>query len=145
MILSLNHGSFTVSDLERSIEFYKKSFGFELLSSARRDPEFAAQVTGIPGADIKVAVLKGPGCAMELIQYLSPPGEKIDTRTCNVGSAHVCFDVADMEAAIKQIVEAGGRLRGGPAPIPGGPNKGRLVAYVEDIDDNTIELMEAAK
>ena len=63
MILSTNHGSFTVLDLERSIAFYEKAFGFELVSSARRDPEFAAQVTGIPGADIKVAVLKCPGPA----------------------------------------------------------------------------------
>ena len=86
-----------------------------------------------------------PGACMELIQYLAPPAMKIDTRTCNVGSAHVCFDVADVEAAIEQIVQAGGTLRGGPAPIPGGPNKGKLVAYMEDIDDNTIELMEAAK
>lgn len=143
MIVSMNHVSFTVADLERSVEFFKQALGLELISLAERDPSFAAKVTGIPKAEIKVAVLKGPGCAMELIQYLSPSGKKIDTRTCNVGSAHVCFDTSDIKASIDRIIRAGGRLVGGPEPIPAGPNKDRLVAYLEDIDDNTIEVIEA--
>lgn len=144
MIVSMNHVSFTVSDLGRSIEFFSKALGLEPVSRAGRDPEFAALVTGIPGASIEVAYLKGPGCAMELIRYLAPAGEKIDTRTCNVGSAHVCFDVTDMQGSIDRFIGAGGRLAGGPAPIPAGPNKGRLVAYLEDPDDNTVEFIEAA-
>ncbi len=145
MIVSMNHVSFTVSDLDRFVAFYQDALGLETVSKAERDPAFAALVTGIEGAHILVAYLKGPGCAVELIQYLSPPGEKIDTRTCNVGSAHVCFDVEGMEASIQKFTRAGGRLAGEVAPIPAGPNKGRLVAYLEDVDGNTVEFIEALK
>ena len=60
-----------------------------------------------------------------------------------MGSAHVCFDVADMKGSMDRFTRAGGRLVGGPAPIPAGPNKDRLVAYLEDPDNNTVEFIEA--
>ncbi len=38
MILTTNHTSFTVSDVERSVAFYRDLLGFKLLSLAERPP-----------------------------------------------------------------------------------------------------------
>lgn len=141
MIVEMNHMSFTVSDLERSIRFYRDTLGLTLISLAGRDKAFSAKVTGIPDAELRIAYLGAPNCAVELIQYLSPRGETIDTRTCNVGSAHVCFIVDDFEPMVARLRGAGIVFPGEPAVVPAGPNLGRGVLYFEDPDSNTIEIL----
>jgi len=141
MINRMNHVSFTVSNLQRSIDFYQKALGLELISLAARDMDFTSRLTGIPGAEMKVAYLKAADSAVELIQYLTPPGEKLDTRTCNVGSAHVALNVDDLKAVLARALAAGAVTAGEVVPVPAGPNKGKPVVYLEDPDGNTIELI----
>lgn len=141
MIQSMNHVSFTVFDLDRAVRFYRDGLGLGLVDVSGRDPGFSAQVTGIEGAHLRIAYLRTTNCAVELVEYLSPRSGKADTRTSNVGSAHVCFDVNDFEGMVAGIVDAGGRLAGECQTIPEGPNRGRQVAYLEDLDGNTIELI----
>ena len=93
MIKNINHMSFTVSDVDVSLKFYHGMLGLEIINVSERGKEFSEKATGIKNAHLKIAYLKGENCTIELVQYLSPEGEKIDTRTCNVGSAHICFNV----------------------------------------------------
>lgn len=140
--MNMNHMSFTVSDLDRAVAFYRDAVGLSLMDMSERDPAFSEKVTGIPGAHLRIAYLRAGACAVELVQYLAPNGEKADTRTCNVGSAHVCFDVDDLDGTIDRMLTAGGRMAGSLAAVPGGPNRGKRVAYLEDPDGNTVELIE---
>ena len=143
MILTTNHTSFTVSDVERSVAFYRDLLGFKLLSLAERPREFAEIATGIPGAHLKVAYLEAPGGhRLELIQYLSPPGVKLDTRTNNVGSAHLAFNVDDLRRMYNELKARGLRFKGEPIEVPAGPNKGNLMVYMLDPDDFTLELIQ---
>ena len=141
MITQMNHASFTVSDLDRSIEFYQKTVGLELMDVCARDIAFSETVTGVPGAELRIAYFRAPNCALELIQYLSPPAKKLDTTPCNVGSAHVCFYVDDFPAMIETLRENSVAFRGTPSSVPAGPNKGRSVVYVQDPDGNTVEFI----
>jgi catechol 2,3-dioxygenase-like lactoylglutathione lyase family enzyme len=143
MILTTNHTSFTVSDVERSAAFYRDLLGFKLLSLAGRPQGFAEIATGIPGAQLKVAYLEVPGGhRLELIQYLSPPGVKLDTRTHNVGSAHLGLNVDDLRQMYNELKAKGVRFKGEPIEIPTGPNKGNLMVYMLDPDDFTLELIQ---
>jgi catechol 2,3-dioxygenase-like lactoylglutathione lyase family enzyme len=143
MILNTNHTSFTVSDVERSVAFYRDLLGFKLLSLAERSPEFAELATGIPGAHLKTAYLEAPGGhRLELIQYLRPPGIKLDTRTLNVGSAHLALEVDDLRRVYREFKGQGVRFKGEPLEIPAGPNKGNLMVYMLDPDDFTLELIQ---
>ena len=45
-VLSTNHTSFTVSDLDRSLAFFREALGFEVTSRAPRSRELAERVTG---------------------------------------------------------------------------------------------------
>lgn len=141
MILNINHMSFTVSDVERSVLFYRDVLGLELLDICGRDREFSESVTGVLGAQLKIAYLKAPNCCVELVQYLTPEGIKIDTKTCNVGSSHICFYVDKFEEMIKVLKANHIVFAGKSSVIPAGPNKGRSVVYIEDPDSNTIEFI----
>lgn len=141
MIVEMNHMSFTVSDLDRSVKWYQETLGLELISLDNRDAAFSSRVTGIPGAELRIAYLKAPNCAVELIQYLSPKGAVIDTRTCNIGSAHVCFIVDDFPAMVDRLRAARVVFGGLPSIVPAGPNIGRGVLYFEDPDSNTVEIL----
>jgi len=145
MIRQVDHTSFTVSDLERSVSFYR-SLGMELISLAERDPEFAEKITGIRGARLKIAYLRAPGGHhLELIQYLSPPGKKLDTRTHNVGSAHLAFAVDDLPALYAGLKARGVPFKSPPLEVPAGPNKGNLAVYCTDPDGITLEWIQARK
>lgn len=144
MIIETNHMSFTVSNLDRSIRFYEGLLGLQTVSVAGRDPAFSARVTGIPGAVLRIAYLRVANCAVELIQYLSPEGVKIDTRSCNVGSSHICFVVDDFDDLVERLRQAQVVFAGEPSIVPAGPNKGRAVLYFEDPDSNTVEILSDA-
>ena len=142
-IQSTNHTSFTVSDLDRTTAFFTDALGFELLSKAPRDPTIIEQVTGVAGADIVVAYVQGPGHRLELIQYVGPDDRgQVRPRPCDVGFAHVAYDVDDIDAAVAASEAHGVHPLGAPVAIDQGPNKGGRVVYLRDADGITIEYIE---
>jgi len=145
MITSINHFSFTVSDVERSTNFYEKILGLRLMNLSERDLAFSEKVTGIKNAHLKIAYLSGNNCSVELIQYLSPPGEKIDTKTCNIGSSHICFNIKNFTEFINDLKNKNVFFINEPQIIPDGPNKGKMVVYAEDPDSNTLEFISEEK
>ena len=100
-VLRTNHTSFTVSNLDRTCDFFVNALGFEVVKRAPRDPPLIRQITGVADANIEVAYIQGPGHRLELIQYLTPAVRKrIKAQPCNTGFAHLAFDVTDEDAAI---------------------------------------------
>jgi catechol 2,3-dioxygenase-like lactoylglutathione lyase family enzyme len=142
MIVRANHTSFTVSDLDRSVAFYRDRLGFRVLDVAGRPRDFAERVTGIPAADIRIAYLEAGGHRLELIQYLSHPGARADVRTCNVGSGHLAFDVDDIEGMYRALRAQGVAFASEPLEAPAGTNRGAKVCYFRDPDGITLELIQ---
>lgn len=142
-VLRTNHTSFTVSDLDRSCAFFEEALGFEIISKAPRDPALIQHITGVGGADIRVAYVQGPGHRLELIQYLAPEDRgRVESRPCDTGFAHLAFDVTDVDAAIAASRVHGFRPINPPTPIDKGPNAGSRVVYLRDPDGVTIEYIE---
>ena len=146
-ILSSDHTGITVSNLERSLAFWRDVLGFEFSHTAHQKGEFAEEITGIEGAELKLAVLKTPGGhKIELLEYLAPPNRKrANLRPCDVGSVHVALLVEDLNAALDRIAVSGWKAAGQPQILTKGPNAGKRVVYVRDPDGTTIELMQIAK
>jgi len=145
-ILSTNHTSFTVSSLDRTIAFFRDCLGFQVVSRAPRDPAIIRQVTGVAGAEMEVAFLRGPGQVIELIEYKAPADRgRVSARPCDTGFAHIAFDVDDAEAAVAAVAKHGVHPINPPVAINAGPNKGRKVVYVRDADGVTIEFIEAPR
>ena len=144
-VLGTNHTSFTVSNLDRTVGFFRDCLGFELISKAPRDPALVSRITGVEGADMVVAFLKAPGHTLELIEYRAPAGKGAGkARPCDTGFAHVAFNVDDAAAAVEAAQRYGVKPVAPPVAIDQGPNKGRRVVYVRDWDGVTLEFIEAA-
>jgi glyoxylase I family protein len=143
-IIAADHTGITVSNLERSLAFWRDVLGFELSHRAHQTGEMAREITGVAGAEISLAVLKAPGGhKIELLEYLAPPDRKrFDPRPCDVGSVHVALTVDDLEAVLSAITAAGWKAAGQPQMLTTGPNAGKRVIYVRDPDGTTVEFMQ---
>lgn len=139
MITAHNHTSLTVADLNRSVDFYTNTLGFKL--ECRFDTEGAgvSQIVGFPDARLRIAFVYLGGFRLELIQYDSPRGVKLDTSTNNVGSAHIAFWTDDLDKTFSDLQAKGVKFRG--TPIRSRPDRPR-VAYFADPDGITLEIVE---
>jgi glyoxylase I family protein len=143
-IISADHTGITVENLERSLAFWHDVLGLELSHTAHQTGELAGEITGVAGAEIKLAVLKTPGGhKIELLEYLAPPDRKhSDVRPCDVGSVHIALTVDDLDAVLERIAASGWKAAGKPQTLKTGPNAGKRVVYVRDPDGTTIEFMQ---
>jgi catechol 2,3-dioxygenase-like lactoylglutathione lyase family enzyme len=146
-VVAADHTGITVSNLERSLAFWRDVLGFEFSHTAHQKGEFAEEITGVEGAEIKLAVLKTPsGHKIELLEYLAPADRKrAALRPCDVGSIHVALLVNELDTVLDKIASSGWKAAGDPQILTKGPNAGRRVVYVRDPDGTTIELMQIAK
>jgi len=146
-IIAADHTGITVSNLERSLAFWQNVLGFELSHRTRQTSKLASEITGVPGAEISLAVVKAPGGhKIELLEYLAPPDRKqhVDLRPCDVGHVHIALTVDDIDAVLNAIAASGWKAAGKPQTLQSGPNTGKRVIYVRDPDGATIEFMQAA-
>ena len=145
-IISADHTGITVSNLGRSLAFWRDVLGFELSHTAHQTGELAQEITGVAGAEIKLAVLKTPGGhKIELLEYFAPANRKrANLRPCDVGFVHVALLIDDLDAVLERIAASGWRAAGKPQILTKGPNAGKRVVYVGDPDGTTIEFMQVA-
>src|SRR5437868_7425550 len=132
-IISADHTGITVSNLERSLAFWRDVLGFEFSHSAHQTGERVEQITGVKGAEIKLAVVKAPGGhKIELLEYLAPADRKKDVnlRPCDVGHVHVALTVENLDAILENIAASGCKAAGKPQTLKSGPNAGKRVIYV---------------
>lgn len=142
-IIAADHTGITVTNLERSLAFWRDVLGFTLSHRAHHTGVLASEVTGVPEAEILIAVLKTPGHKIELLEYLAPPDRKrVNPRPCDVGSVHVALTVDDLDAVLRAIAVSGWKAAGQPQTLSTGPNAGKRVVYIRDPDGTTIELMQ---
>ena len=111
-IVGLGHASFTVLDLDRTIDFYVNVLGGRLLDRGQDEgPNQGTAVFG-PGrqayASLGIAMVKLGDVEIEFIQYLNPPTEVAyhGDPTC-AGSAHLAWEVDDIEAIYEELKEKG--------------------------------------
>lgn len=147
-MLKTAHFSFTVTDLDRSIAFYRDVLGMRLLRRADRQGPDISRIVSFEDAHLEIAYLElpgAPGMELELIEYLAPKGEPIDRRTCNPGSAHLCFGTDDVHSSYSSLVSAGVQFRSEPILVQAGASKGGYALYFNDPDGNTLELVQPPK
>lgn len=143
-VMGTNHTSFTVSSLDRTIALFRDGLGFDLVSRAPRDPGLVSRITGVAGAEVEIAFLRGPGHTVELIEYKAPAGRgRVEARPCDTGFAHLALNVDNVDAAVEAVAGLGLKPVSPPVTIDQGPNRGRKVVYLRDQDGVTIEFIEA--
>lgn len=147
MINSIWHFSWTVRDIETSVAFYTERLGLELVHRQRQDNDYTRRLVNMPDAVLEVAMLRVPGHPtavsghhIELVQYISPVGDPIDTNTSNPGVPHIAFAVDDIDEMIDRL--HGTQPLPAPIDVVEGRNTGGRVIYLRDPDGVVIEFVQ---
>ncbi|MCH6577416.1 MAG: lactoylglutathione lyase [Proteobacteria bacterium] len=124
----LLHTMIRVRDLERSIDFYTRLLGMNLLR--RKDypsGKFTLVFVGY-GDEAKNAVVE-----------LTHNWDQTEPYELGTGFGHLAIGVADVYGTCERL-----ESEGVPIPRPAGPMKhgGSVIAFVEDPDGYKIELIE---
>ena len=140
----LHHTGLTVSDLERSLLFWRDAMGMDVLFQQEKDGGYLEEIVGEPGAHVRMAHLAfgGDGPRIELFQYLAPSGGQHLSRPADQGFAHVCVACEDLDERMKRLVAAGGTPFSEPVVIDTGVNRGGRGVYLRDPDGHVVELFE---
>ncbi len=123
------HTMLRVGDLQRSIDFYTRVLGMNLLrTSDRPQQKYTLAFVG-PGRG------NADGHAeIELTYNYGVAGYEAGT-----AYGHIALGVDDVAATCAAIRAAGGRIVREPGPVLGGST---VIAFVEDPDRYRIELIE---
>ena len=146
-LCGLHHASRTVSDMERSLSFYRDLIGLRVLVDEELIGEGLDRTTGLSGAAARFVALTVVGSTpfLELLEYRSPSGTVVDPRPCDTGAHHICFEVEDLATAHERLVNAGVGFTHPPQVVAGGALAGDRAAYCFDPDGMIVELWQVAE
>jgi catechol 2,3-dioxygenase-like lactoylglutathione lyase family enzyme len=148
MIRGLHHTSFTVSDVDAAERFFVGHMGMKRLGGGLYDFDYIRGITGYADAVLKIAILGlGSGAEthrLELIEYVKPRSEPVDTSTNRPGAAHLAFVVEDIEAEYERLRAAGVRFKSAPNTVTFGINRGAKAVYFNGPDGIALELLQPA-
>ena len=139
----LDHVGFTVSDMDRSVEWYTIFFGEEPLLRKVWDVEYVSRIVGYPNCKMECAFWRLPGgTILELLKYLEPATGFVDMETYNTGNGHLCLQTGDLQADFDRLRDTVEFRDLEPVDIPWGPYTGGRACYLRDPDGISIELMQ---
>ncbi|MCH7687733.1 MAG: VOC family protein, partial [Planctomycetes bacterium] len=121
----IHHLGLTVSDIERSIRFYRDVLGMTLI---RRRPsvtaDYVSQQTGYDNVELNVASFQiSPDSkqSLEVVQYMNHVGEPSEPATNQAGSSHLCLLVDDLQECYEDLLTKEVRFKSEPVTITAGP------------------------
>lgn len=121
------HTMLRVGDLQRSIDFYTKVLGMQLLRTTERpEQKYSLAFVGYG---------KNPDHAEIELTY----NHGVSSYELGTAYGHVALGVPDVYAACDRIRAAGGNITREPGPVKGGDT---VIAFVTDPDGYKIELIE---
>jgi len=140
VIRGLGHVGISVVNIGRSVDFYQKCLGMELVVQTTFEGARYEQVLGLKGAKGKVALLKAGEMQVELFEFSEPCPRALDPKrpVCDHGITHFCVEVTDIEGEYERLKEAGVSFHCPPVDFGGIAR----ATYARDPDGNVFELRE---
>lgn len=144
--LAVDSVTLTVSDLDRSLDFFTRVLPFEKVSDVEVAGEEWEHLEGLFGLRMRVARLRLGKESIELREFLAPQGRPIppDARSNDRTFQHVAIVVSDMEKAYAHLrANKVAHASSGPQRLPDwNPNAGGIKAfYFKDPDGHALEVI----
>jgi catechol 2,3-dioxygenase-like lactoylglutathione lyase family enzyme len=141
----LFHTGITVSDLDRSIAFYRDVLGLEpdIGPTDIFEGDELSRGVGVPEAKLRLATFKLDEGTLELIQYLNPLSTVDNPMPANtLGAMHISFQVENAEETMRELSAKGVDFLSPINVVKEGPLAGWNWVYFKDPDGITMELVE---
>jgi|TARA_B100000959_G_C14738989_1_gene524218 catechol 2,3-dioxygenase-like lactoylglutathione lyase family enzyme len=140
----MHHVGITVSDVDRSLLFWKDFLDVEPRFHKVLDASYLSQITGYEGISLDACWIDLPGgVILEILNYLTTDKEPNSEWTANPGNVHICFETSDAQKLFDHAKKCGARpLSDGPVPVTEGPNRGSMGCYLRDPDGITLEILQ---
>jgi glyoxylase I family protein len=128
MIKAVDHFSFTISNIEKALHFFRDQLGLPATPVIEVENKKVQMIVGMPGALLRISIVQIPGG---------------DSKSCNPGVAHIAFEVDDIESIYQDLSNKGISFVNPPVWAPGNDGTGYWgVSYLKGPDDITVELIE---
>ena len=127
--MQLLHTMLRVGNLDRSIEFYTKVMGMNLIRRTERpEQKYSLAFVGYEQGNISNQA------EIELTY-----NHGVDSYELGTAYGHIALGVKDIYKTCEDIRVAGGKITREPGPVQGGNT---LIAFVQDPDGYKIELIQ---
>ncbi|MFP6870729.1 MAG: VOC family protein [Nitrospinota bacterium] len=116
MIGPIHHSSRTVSNMERSLAFYRDLLGFQVVEDITSGEPGIQEASATPEGQLRIVMLEAGGSHVELIEFLKEKGKPYDNpvELNDVGSSHIAFEPEDMDQAYEYLLSKGVRFTSPP-------------------------------
>jgi catechol 2,3-dioxygenase-like lactoylglutathione lyase family enzyme len=136
----------TVSDLDRSVDFYSSVLHFQKVSETEVDGEAYEHLAGVFGLRTRTARMRLGEEHIELTEFLAPRGRPapVDSRSNDGWFQHIAIIVSDMDRAYQWLREHKVQhASSGPQLLPAwNTNAGGIRAfYFRDPDGHPLEIL----
>jgi catechol 2,3-dioxygenase-like lactoylglutathione lyase family enzyme len=141
-IARFTHVGIGVSNLERSLRFYRDLLGFTWEHELEVEGEPTDTLLRLRGTKLHAEYLTRDGVRIELLHFASPPAPPRPDRPMNqYGLTHLSFRVTDMDAVLDALRAAGERVL--EETVIRFPEWQSAACMVLDPDGQLIELVQA--
>ena len=133
MIGRVNHIAIAVPDLDAAVRRYREMLGANV-SDVQELAEHGVRVVFVDAGNTKVELLEPLGEASPIASFLE--------RNPDGGMHHICYEVADIKAAVRRLIDEGARVLGDGNPKTGAHGLPVVFLHPKDFDGTLIELEE---
>ena len=150
--ITIDHVAVMVSDLERSLRFYRDILGLEVVTPEEHGGGPVDEMTAMKDTHVREYRMRPPGgvnghsrsadfgFTFDLIEWTSPKSPTGRQPIHHVPSAHFCFGVEDVPAIYERLKAAAVEIVSPPVRFSGEGEWHVLFFY--DPDGNLLELNE---
>ena len=137
---------FTVSDMDKAIDFYTRVLPFEKVSDTEVFGTEFEHLSGVFGSRARIVDLKLGNEKLELTEYLTPQGRPVpvDSRSNDRWFQHIAIIVSDMDKAYQTLRANKVRHAStGPQTLPTyiTAAAGIKAFYFKDFDNHVLEIL----
>ena len=141
--MSVRHVGITVSNLDRSIKFYRDILGFSITRKMEETGQHIDNFSGLEDVRVTTVKMSAEDASMiELLYYESHPEENDDNLSksiTKIGCSHFALTVPDLPLLYEKLVKNQAVLMCEPQYSPDGRVR---LTFCRDPDGTLIELVE---
>ena len=141
IMLGIRHFGIVVVDIEQSLSFYRKYFGFKVEKDADERGGFIEQILSIDGAHLRTVKMLSPvsEVMIELIQYFAGGVVENNNAINQVGPTHFAITVKNIDNLYEKMISENVQFLSEPT---NSPDKYARVAFCRAPEGTYIEMVE---